>query len=224
MIRLMVVDDHNVVRAGIESLFVGEDDIEVVGTASDGAEAVAAVATLSPDVVLMDLSMPVMDGTAATREIAAAHPAVKVVVLTSFAEDDRVVGALQAGALGYTLKDADPTVIVGAVRAAAGGGVPIDPRVASALVPQRAARSDAQLTDREEEIVRLVAEGLVNKQIAAELGIAEKTVKTHLTNAFKRLGVSGREEAAAWVHAQDARTGRASGPLVGAGPSDEDPS
>lgn len=199
MIRVMVVDDHKVVRTGLEALLGGAKDVEVVGTAADGAEALERAAELVPDVVMMDLSMPVMDGATATRHLVSAHPGMKVVILTSFAEEDRVVEALQAGALGYTLKDADPAVLVDAVRAAAGGGVPIDPRVASALVPRSATREDVRLTDREEEIVRLVARGMVNKEIAAALGISEKTVKTHLTNTFKRLGVASREEAAEWA-------------------------
>jgi len=200
MINVLIVDDHKVVRTGLESLLSASDDISVVGTATNGEEAVAAATSLLPDVVLMDLSMPVMDGTTATSLIAAEHPQMKVVVLTSFSDDERVVDALQAGALGYTLKDAEPGIILEAIRAAHGGGVPIDPRVASALMPQnRTGRSDATLTDREKEIVALVGRGLVNKQIAVELGISEKTVKTHLTNAFKRLGVTNRGDAAAWA-------------------------
>lgn len=199
-IRVLVVDDHRVVRAGLETLLSSAEDIDVVGTAADGEEAVAVAADVRPDVILMDLSMPGVDGIEATRRITAADAVVKVVVLTSFNEQTKVVGAVEAGAVGYVLKDAEPDRLLEAIRAAAAGGAPIDPRAATALLsPRQAAPTNVDLTPRETEVLQLVAAGLASKQIARRLGISEKTVKAHLTNIYQRLGVSDRTQAALWA-------------------------
>ena len=199
MIRVLIADDHRVVRAGLEALLEGEDDLTVVGVAVDGEEAVRLAAEHHPDVVLMDLSMPRMDGVAATRQIIAAEPAAHVVVLTSFADRDRVLDAINAGASGYLLKDAEPGEVFSAVRAAARGDSPLDPRAARVILQARTPAPGDDLTAREREVLTLVAEGLANKQIARRLGISEKTVKTHLTNVFQRIGVTDRTQAAVWL-------------------------
>ena len=200
MIRILIVDDHAVVRRGLEQLLGTTSDMEVVGVAADGEEAVVAAARETPDVVLMDLSMPNVDGVEATRRIVDAHPGVHVVVLTSFAEHQRVLDALEAGAVGYLLKDADPEEVLSGVRAAHSGGSPLDPKAARALVDARRAQRPARdLSAREEEVLRLVATGLANKQIARRLGISERTVKAHLTSVFQQLGVTDRTQAALWA-------------------------
>jgi DNA-binding NarL/FixJ family response regulator len=200
VIRVLIVDDHAVVRRGLEQLLGTTNDMEVVGVASDGAEAVVAAGRETPDVVLMDLSMPNVDGVEATRRIVDAHPDVHVVVLTSFAEQQRVLDALEAGAVGYLLKDADPEEVLSGVRAAHAGGSPLDPKAARALVDaRRAQRPGRELSAREEEVLRLVATGLANKQIARRLGISERTVKAHLTSVFQQLGVTDRTQAALWA-------------------------
>jgi DNA-binding NarL/FixJ family response regulator len=202
MIRVVIADDHAVVRSGLESLLDTAGDIDVVGAASDGAEAIELVARVEPDVVLMDLSMPGVDGVAATAAITEAHPDVAVVVLTSFAEPSRITAALDAGALGYQLKDAAPDELIAAVRAAAAGGAPLDPRAARVLLDRKAPASPqgpAALSAREREVLLLVKAGLANKQIGRRLGIAERTVKAHLTNIFGRIGVTDRTQAALWA-------------------------
>jgi DNA-binding NarL/FixJ family response regulator len=199
MTRVLLVDDHRLVRAGLAALLAGTQDIEVVGEASDGQQAVELASRLKPDVVLMDLSMPVLDGVAATRHIVAASPATHVVVLTSFADHHRVTDAVAAGAVGYLLKDCDPRDVVTAVRSAAGGNAPIDPRVARALLPAPAHRRDDALSAREEQVLRLLAQGMANKQIGRALGISERTVKVHVGNVFRRLGVADRTSAALWA-------------------------
>jgi len=200
MIRLLLVDDHALLRAGLAALLEGTDDVTVVGQAADGAEAVALARQLRPDVVLMDLSMPVLDGVDATRALRADRPDAVVVVLTSFSERARVQDALAAGAVGYLLKDSEPATIVAAVRAAARGEAPLDPRIAGALLPGAdAGRPGARLSPREREVLALVAEGLANRQIARRLGIAERTVKVHLTSVFRQLGVPDRTSAALWA-------------------------
>ena len=199
-IRVLVVDDHMVVRSGLEQLLATTDDIELVGTASNGNEAIAAVASLQPDVVLMDLSMPELDGVEATRRITADHPSSRVLVLTSFSDQTRILDALSAGAVGYLLKHAEPDDIADAIRAVHSGESPLDPKAARALVEsRRASRDSPQLTDREREVLLLVRDGLANKQIARRLGIAERTVKAHLTSVFQRLGVTDRTQAALWA-------------------------
>jgi DNA-binding NarL/FixJ family response regulator len=202
MIRVAIVDDHAVVRGGLEQLLAAEPDIEVVGTAGDGEEAHALVASVAPDVFLMDLSMPGVDGIEATRRILADAPQTHIVVLTSFADRQRILDALHAGASGYILKDADPREVSAAVRAAAEGNSPLDPKAARVLLDARrggGVNAAQQLTAREVEVLRLVGEGMANKQIARRLGIAERTVKAHLTSVFQTLGVADRTQAALWA-------------------------
>ncbi len=200
MIRLVIADDHPVVRGGLAQLVSGFDDVELVGQAADGAEAVALCAERSPDVVLMDLEMPVLDGIEATRRIRAESPGVAVVVLTSFSDRERILRALDAGAAGYLLKDADPAELARAVRAAARGDAPLDPKAARALLSARTEGSPGDaLSEREREVLLMVAEGLPNKLIARRLEISEKTVKAHLTNVFQQIGVTDRTQAALWA-------------------------
>jgi DNA-binding NarL/FixJ family response regulator len=200
MIRVVIADDHAVVRRGLEQLLSTAGDIEVVGTAANGDEAVSIVSSARPDVVLMDLSMPVMDGVEATRRIVERLSDVHVVVLTSFAEQHRVLDALEAGAVGYLLKDSDPDDVIAGIRAAHAGGSPLDPKAARVLLDaRRSQRPSRELSGREEEVLRLVATGLANKQIARRLGISERTVKAHLTSVFQQLGVTDRTQAALWA-------------------------
>ena len=200
MIRLAVVDDHVIVRNGLQQLLATTDDIELVGMAANGLEALALVAELEPDVVLMDLSMPEMDGVEATKRIVAEHPGVRVLVLTSFSDQSRIMDALRAGAEGYLLKHSEPDDIAAAIRAVHEGGSPLDPKAARVLLDSRRTTADSDnLTDREREVLLLVRDGLANKQIARKLGISERTVKAHLTNVFQRLGVTDRTQAALWA-------------------------
>lgn len=200
MIRVLVADDHQLVRAGLQSLLDGVEDMTVVGAAADGAEAVDLVAETKPDVVLMDLSMPGVDGVEATRRILGGHPDTAVVVLTSYADRDRILDALDAGAIGYLLKDAEPAELLQGIRSAARGESPLDPRAArTVLGARRERRALGDLTDREREVLALVAKGLANKQIARSLGITERTVKAHLTSVFQRIGVTDRTSAALWA-------------------------
>lgn len=200
MIRVLIVDDHAVVRTGLEQLLATAPDIEVVGTADDGAQAVERARDLGPDIVLMDLSMPVLDGVEATRALTHAHPDTHVIALTSFSDNRRILDALGAGASGYLLKHAGPDEILNAIRAAMAGGAPLDPKAARALLDaQRVLRPAQQLSPREQEVLRLVAAGLANKQIARKLGITDRTVKAHLTNVFQALGVTDRTQAAMWA-------------------------
>ncbi|HET7474460.1 MAG TPA: response regulator transcription factor [Dermatophilaceae bacterium] len=200
-VTVLVVDDHPLVRGGLVSLLSGTDDVDVVGEASNGREAVDLAAGMTDplDVVLMDLSMPVLDGVEATRELVSAHPGIAVIVLTSFADQPRVAQALQAGAVGYLLKDCDPRDVVAAVRSAAAGGAPLDPRVARSLLPSAGAGPAQVLSARELQVLRLVAQGLANKQVARALGISERTVKVHVTNIFRAIGVGDRTSAALWA-------------------------
>lgn len=200
MIRVLLVDDHQILRVSLGRLLDAEHDIEVIGTAGDGASAVTLVAETSPDVVLMDLSMPGMDGVEATRRSLQAEPATKVVVLTSFSDRERIRDALNAGAIGYLLKDAEPDEVLRGVRAAARGDWPLDPRAARLLLGGRDGRpAEPRLTEREQEVLSLVAEGLANKAIARRLAISERTVKAHLTRIYEQLGVSDRTQAALWA-------------------------
>jgi DNA-binding NarL/FixJ family response regulator len=199
MIRVLVVDDHQLVRAGLITLLRAADDIEVVGEAADGQQAIEAARAVHPDVTLMDLSMPVLDGVAATSQLLAEDPGMRVVALTSFSDRQRVSDVLAAGAVGYLLKDSRPDDLLAAVRAAASGHAPLDPRVAGALLPSREPPAAEQLSDREKQVLRLVAAGLANKQIARRLGIAESTVKVHTGNIFRRIGVTDRTSAALWA-------------------------
>ena len=199
MIRVLVVDDHQLVRVGLITLLEAAPDIQVAGEAANGQQAIEAAAATTPDVVLMDLSMPVLDGVAATRLLLAERPDTRVVALTSFSDRQRVTDILAAGATGYVLKDCRPDELLAAVRAAADGHVPLDPRVAAALLPTREPPLADQLSEREKQVLRLVATGLANKQIARRLGIAESTVKVHTGNIFRRIGVTDRTSAALWA-------------------------
>jgi DNA-binding NarL/FixJ family response regulator len=192
VIRVLLVDDHPVVRSGLAGLLGGEDDIEVVGEASDGREAVALALTLRPDLVLMDLRMPVMDGAAATAEITASGGP-RVLVLTTYDTDTDILRAVEAGATGYLLKDSPRDQLVDAVRAAARGETVLAAPLAAKLMRQ--VRDADQLTPREVEVLGLVARGLSNGEIAHDLFIGEATVKTHLLHAFDKLGVSDRTAA-----------------------------
>jgi len=198
-IGVLLVDDHPLVRAGIAGLLDATDDLAVVGEAADGEAALALAAELAPDVVLMDVSMPGVDGIEATRRLLDSGYEGAIVMLTSFSDRARVVDALDAGAVGYLLKDSEPAEVLSAVRAAASGHAPLDPRVAGALLPSRRRDPAADLSVRELEVLRLVAEGLANKQIAKRLGIAERTVKVHLGSVFRRIGVADRTSAALWA-------------------------
>jgi two-component system, NarL family, response regulator LiaR len=202
MIRVLIVDDHAVVREGLRAFLELQDGLEVVGEAGDGEEAVAEATRLKPDVVLMDLVMPKLDGVGAMRQLRELVPTARVVVLTSFLEDERLLPAIQAGAAGYLLKNTEPAELARAVRAAQAGDAIIDPTVAAHLVSalasdRRAARDPAdQLTRREREVLELIVRGRSNKRIALELGIAEKTVKTHVGHVLAKLGVTDRTQAA----------------------------
>jgi DNA-binding NarL/FixJ family response regulator len=202
MIRVLLADDHGLVRAGLQELLAGAPDIQVVGAAAGGREAVALAARERPDVVLMDLSMPDLDGIAATCRIQEESPASEVVVLTSFSDRERILDALDAGAIGYLLKDADPDELLRAIRAAAVGDSPLSPKAARHLVVSRrrkATPDGAAMTDREREILHLLAEGHPNKVIARTLGISEKTVKNHVSRIFQAIGVTDRTQAALWM-------------------------
>jgi DNA-binding NarL/FixJ family response regulator len=205
-IRVFLVDDHQVVRRGVSAYLEQVDDIEVVGEAVDGRQALDRLAGMEPggnlpDVVLMDLVMPVLDGIAATWEIKARWPAVEVVVMTSFVEEAKVRGALEAGAAGYLLKDADADQVAQAVRAAVAGRMHLDPVVARLLAdsvrgPQRPRDS---LTPREREVLVLVAEGASNRQIAQRLVVSERTARTHVSAILTKLGLVSRTQAALWA-------------------------
>jgi DNA-binding NarL/FixJ family response regulator len=200
-IRVVLVDDHAVVRTGLAQLLGGAGDIEVVGQAGDGAEALDRVRETRPDVVLMDLQMPRVDGVEATRRIVAEELGAEVVVLTSFSDSARIVAALDAGAVGYLLKDADPEEVLDGVRAVSRGESPLHPKVARELLTSReqTPSADVPLTPREAEVLGLVKAGLANKQIARRLEISERTVKAHLTSVFQRIGVADRTQAALWA-------------------------
>lgn len=200
MISLVIADDHRVVRTGLEQLVGTFDDVEVVGAGANGEEAVDICAAARPNVALIDLEMPILDGIEATRRIRAVSPATNVIVFTSFSDRDRILGALDAGAVGYLLKDAEPEEIHRAIRAAMRGEAPLAPKAAAALLAARSAAGPSHdLTEREREVLRLVASGLANKQIARRLGISEKTVKGHLTHVFQAIGVTDRTQAALWA-------------------------
>lgn len=200
MIRVVIADDHNVVRAGLEQLLGASEDVEIVAAASNGQEAVDLCLEQAPDVVLMDLNMPVLDGIQATRRIHEALPNTRVVVLTSFSDRERILDALDAGAIGYLLKDAEPEELIQGIRAAARGESPLAPKAAGAVLQARVDRRPGEeLSTREREILVLLGSGLANKQIARRLGISEKTVKVHLTSVFRRIGVEDRTQAALWA-------------------------
>lgn len=196
-IRVLLVDDHTVVRRGLRLAFGLEGDLEVVGEAENGKQAIEAVAALLPDVVVMDLLMPVMNGVEATREIRSRFPEVEVVALTSVLEDRMVVDVVEAGAAGYMLKESRPDDLFEAVRAAARGEVRLDPRAQQRLVREvRSVPAHDALTDRETEVLRHIAAGATNKGIAQALDVTEATVKTHVSNLLSKLGLKSRTQAA----------------------------
>lgn len=199
MIRVVIADDHKVVRSGLEQLIATFDDVELVGAAANGEEALALCREHRPDLVLLDLAMPTMDGIEATRRIREALPDTNIVAFTSFSDRDRILRALDAGAIGYLLKDAEPDELRRGMLAAARGESPLAPKAAAEVLAARAAGTDADLSEREREVLVLVASGLANKQIARKLGITEKTVKGHLTRIFQAIGVADRTQAALWA-------------------------
>jgi two-component system, NarL family, response regulator LiaR len=199
-IGVLVVDDHAVVREGLRAFLDLQEGIAVVGEAADGLEAVEQAARLDPDVALMDLVMPRLDGVGAIRALRTSAPRTRVIVLTSFLDDEKLLPALRAGAAGYLLKNAEPQELVRAIRAAHAGEVLLDPVVAARLVQTLGAGGDEgpldRLTPRELEVLRLIGQGYPNKRIAQRLGVAEKTVKTHVGHVFAKLGVTDRTQAA----------------------------
>jgi DNA-binding NarL/FixJ family response regulator len=207
-IRVLIVDDHAMVRRGMRDFLDLHDDLEVVGEASDGEGALEAAAALRPDVVVMDLLMPGLDGIAATAEIKARHPAIEVVAITSFIEEDRITAAIEAGASGFLLKDAEADDLAAAIRAAHAGEVYLDPAVAGIVArrmragaSQRASGQDGtaaldRLTGRERDVMACLARGLSNQAIATELGMAERTARTHVSNILAKLGLTSRTQAA----------------------------
>jgi DNA-binding NarL/FixJ family response regulator len=200
VIRVLIADDHGVIRDGLSRLLDAADGIEVAGLASDGEQVVALASELTPDVVLMDLDMPGTDGIEATHRIVAGGGAAAVLVLTSFSDQPRILGAIQAGAVGYLLKDASSEDVVEGIRAAARGESPLDPRAARTVLNARAAPDPlAPFSPREREVLELLVAGLPNKLIARRLEISEKTVKSHLTKIFRELDVSDRTQAALWA-------------------------
>jgi DNA-binding NarL/FixJ family response regulator len=201
VIRVAIADDHRVVRVGLEQLLATFDDVELVGSADGGSVAVEQATSEKPDVLLLDLSMPDLDGIEVTRQVALASPDTRVVLFTSFSDRDQILQALDAGAIGYLLKDAEPEAIHDALRAAARGEAPLAPKAAAELLASRAERTagSVELTARERDVLQLVIAGDANKQIARKLGISEKTVKGHLTNLFQRIGVQDRTQAALWA-------------------------
>ena len=204
MIRVLVVDDHAVVRQGLRTFLELQDDIEVVGEAADGEQALASAAALEPDVVLMDLVMPRLDGVSALQRLRERAPATRVIVLTSFLDDDKVLPAVRAGAAGYLLKDVQPAELVRAIRMVDRGEALLHPAVAARVLRELAgddtrAERNELLTPRELEVLALLAGGRANKAIARELGVAEKTVKTHVGNILGKLGLSDRTQAALYA-------------------------
>ena len=197
VIRVLAVDDHPLALAGLQQLLGSLDEVVLVGAAASGDEALGMADEHEPDVVLMDLEMPGKDGIRATRELLARRPGTPVVVLTSFSDRERILAALDAGAVGYLLKDVRPDELTRAIQAAAGGEAPLHPRAARELLAARPARP--LLSAREEEVLELVARGMPNKLIARRLEISERTVKGHLTRIFERIGVTDRTQAALWA-------------------------
>jgi DNA-binding NarL/FixJ family response regulator len=200
VIRVLIADDHGVIRDGLGRLIAGLPDMEVVATASDGEEAIDRARAAEPDVILMDLDMPKLDGIEATRRVLAERPTTAVLVLTSFSDRPRILGALEAGASGYLLKDVAADEVAEGIRAAARGESPLDPRAARTVLTARHEPDPmAALSDREREVLTLLLEGLPNKLIARRLEITEKTVKSHLTRIFREIGVTDRTQAALWA-------------------------
>jgi DNA-binding NarL/FixJ family response regulator len=207
VIRVLLADDHGVLRDGLARVIGAQPDLQLAGTAANGTEAVDMCRTTRPDVVLMDLEMPIMDGIEATRAILAEAPATVVLVLTSFSDQRRITGALEAGAVGYLLKDASAEEVVRGIRTAAGGGSPLDPRAARALLEAKSAPDPlAGISPREREVFSLLLDGMPNKLIARRLSISEKTVKSHLTSLFRQIGVTDRVQAILWAERRGLRS------------------
>jgi DNA-binding NarL/FixJ family response regulator len=203
-IRVLLVDDHAVVRMGLKAFFDMLDDIEVVGEASDGSEGVAMARRLKPDVVLMDLLMPNMDGVTAIGRIKAEMPETEIVTMTSFIEEEKVTAALEAGASGYVLKDAEAEEVAAAIRAAYAGEVHLDPAVARLLAQRLRTKKPADdlvepLTDREKDVLGLLGQGMSNKEIGTRLFITERTARTYVSNILGKLGLASRTQAALWA-------------------------
>ena len=202
-IRVLITDDHTVVRKGLSALIQTEPGMEVAGEAADGEEAVFKCRTLKPDVILMDLSMPRQDGIAAIGEIRKDNPNAKILVLTSLSDDQKILSAIKAGALGYLLKDASPTELLQAIRDVARGESSLHPTVAQKVL--HAIRNPGQkpeddgLTERENEVLRLIAKGLPNQHIAKDLAISERTVRTHVSNILRKLHLPNRTQAALYA-------------------------
>ncbi len=199
-IRVLICDDHEVVRQGLTTFLELQEDIEIAGQASDGVDAVAKAAAIGPDVILMDVVMPKVDGIEAIRRIVAADAAAKVIVLTSFAEDDKIFPAIRAGAIGYLMKDVSPQDLARAIRMARDGEPLLHPDVARRLMTELSSGGVnpelARLTERETEVLRLIAQGRANKEIARDLVLSEKTVKTHVSNILQKLHLADRTQAA----------------------------
>jgi DNA-binding NarL/FixJ family response regulator len=207
VIRVLIADDHGIVRDGLAGVISAQSDLEVVGSVENGAEAVESCRRSAPDVVLMDLEMPVLDGIEATRVIREEHPETAVLVLTSFSDVRRITAALGVGAAGYLLKDASADDVLRGIRAAAEGGAPLDPQAARLLLEARDAPDPLEgISPRERDVFVLLLDGLPNKLIAQRLGISEKTVKTHLTNIFRQIDVADRLQAVLWAERQGLRS------------------
>lgn len=220
-IRILIVDDHAIVRKGIRALLATERDLLVIGEACDGAEAISQAQALSPDVILMDLVMPHVDGIQATQRIASQQPGLRILVLTSFAGDDKVFPAIKAGALGYLLKDSSPEELIQAIRQVHRGEPFLEPSIARKVLtelstPPKKPLTPDPLTARELDILRLVAQGRSNKEIAEELCITEMTVRTHVSNILAKLHLASRTQAALYA----LREGIASLEESGAAPED----
>lgn len=204
LIRVFVADDHAIVRKGIEALLGTEPGMEVVGTAANGEEAVVGVERLTPDVILLDLQMPKKNGIEAIAEIKQRDPQARILVLTSFSDDDKVFAAIKAGALGYILKDASPHELLAAIRNVYDGKSSLDPEIALKVIhelnkPSKLPPTEEPLTERELEILELVARGLSNQQIAEELVISERTARTHISNILAKLHLANRTQAALYA-------------------------
>ncbi|GAA2289968.1 response regulator transcription factor [Streptomyces kunmingensis] len=201
-IKVLLVDDHQVVRRGLRTFLEIQDDIEVVGEAADGAEGVARAEELRPDVVLMDVKMPGMDGVDALRKLRELANPARVLIVTSFTEQRTVVPALRAGAAGYVYKDVDPDALAGAIRSVHAGHILLQPEVADALLSQEVSGGQGRggsLTEREREVLGLIADGRSNREIARALVLSEKTVKTHVSNILMKLDLADRTQAALWA-------------------------
>jgi DNA-binding NarL/FixJ family response regulator len=199
-IRVLLVDDHGVVRKGLQMYLGLDPELQIVGEAENGAEAVDLAYRLKPDVILMDLIMPVMDGLIAIRQIKLAQPEIEIIALTSFLEDEKVYKAIHAGAMGYLLKDARAEELAAAIKAASRGEVQLHPEAAKRLIREvRMPESAEKLTERETEVLRLVAKGMSNKTIASRLVVSEKTVKTHVSNVLAKLHLHSRTQAALYA-------------------------